>query len=175
MPLVGLVERRHQARALGAHFGEIRLDMAQAALRRGQTRLGLGQLARQTGGVGARFVERHLLRALLVFGHQQPLARGVDVGFDRDDALVGGGKPLVEAVVLVAQRFVLAGFLRQTLLQFGDLRAAGGDVDGDLSLGGFGVAQQALRGGEFLAQRLALLVEAAVFLSSSATSLRSLP
>jgi hypothetical protein len=98
------------------------------------------------------------LRALLVLGHQQPLARGIEVGFERDNSLVGGGQPFVEPAIFFAQRLVFTGLLREALLQLGDLGTAGGDIDGDLGLGGLGRAQQALRGGELLAQRLAFLV-----------------
>ena len=156
--LVGFVERADQPRAFVVDLGEIGFDVAQAALRGVQARLGLGQLARQPGGFGARLVERGLLRALLVLGHQQALARGVEIGFERDDALVGGGEPLVEPAVLLAQRLDFAGLLREAGFQVDDLGAAGGDIDGDLGLGGFDRAQQVLRGGEFLAQRAALLV-----------------
>ena len=102
--LVGLVERADQPRAFVIHLGEIGFDVAQAALRGVEARLGLGQLARQAGGFRARLVERALLRALLVLGHQQALARGIEIGFERDDALVGGDQPLVEPAVLLAQR-----------------------------------------------------------------------
>ena len=104
MTLVGLVERGDQPRAFGVDLGEIGFDVAQAALRGVEAGLGLGQLARQPGGVGARLVERGLLRALLVLGHQQALARGIEVGFERDDALVGDGEPFVEPAVFLAQR-----------------------------------------------------------------------
>ena len=118
-------------------LGEIGFDVAQAALRGVEARLGLGQLARQPGGLRARLVERSLLRALLVLGHQQALARGVEIGFERDDALVGDGEPLVEPAVLLAQRLAFAGLLREPGFQVDDLGAAGGDIDGDLGLGGF--------------------------------------
>jgi hypothetical protein len=50
--------------------------------------------------------------------------RAIEIGFERDDALIGGGEPLVEAVVLLAQRFALADLMRELRFQIGDLRAA---------------------------------------------------
>ena len=157
--LVALVERADQTGAFVVHFGEIAFDMAQAALRGAQAGFGLGQLARQARRVGIHLVERGLLGALLVVGHQQALARGVKVGFKGDDALVQSGEALVETAVFLAQRLALAGFLRQPAFQIGDLGAAGGDIDGDLGLGRFDRAQKALRGGQFLAQRAAFVLE----------------
>ena len=126
--------------------------------------LGLGQLALQPRGLCARLVEHDLLRALLVLGHQQFLARIVEIGFERDDALVGGGEPLVEPAVLLAQRLAFADFLRELGVEVGDLRAPGGDVDGDLGAGRFRRAQQILRIGEFVAQIVALALRGGEFL-----------
>jgi hypothetical protein len=37
-----------------------------------------------------------MLRALLIIGYQQPLTRGGDIGFERDNALFGGDQPFIE-------------------------------------------------------------------------------
>ena len=107
-------------------FGEIGFDVTQAALHGVEARFGFGQLARQARGFGARLVEQDLLRALFVLGHQQALARGVEVGFERDDALVGGDQPFVEAAVLLAQRDGISPVsCARRDFQIGDLGARG--------------------------------------------------
>ena len=84
MAFLGFVERADKAIAFGGDLGEIGFDVAQPALRGVQAGFGLGQFARQARRFGAGLVERSLLRALFVFGHQQALARAVEVGFERD-------------------------------------------------------------------------------------------
>ena len=125
--LVGLFDRGCEPGALAGRVGEVRFDLAQAALNGVETGFCLRQLARQ------------------------PLARGIEVGFKRDHALVGGDQPFVEAAVLLAQRIGFAGLLRETRFQVGDLGAARVDVDGDFGPGRFQRAQLGLRGGEVLA------------------------
>ena len=120
-----------------------------------QARFGFRQLAGESRGFGTGLVEQGLLRALFVLGHQQALARGIEIGFERNDALVGGGKPLVEPLVLLAQRLGLAGLSCELRFQLDDLSAAGGDFDGRLGAGGFSGAQQIPRVEEVLAQVLA--------------------
>ena len=172
---VGLVEGRGEAGAFGVGFDEIGFDVAQAALRGVEAGFGFGQLARQAGGFGARFVERGLLRALFVLGHQQPLARGIDIGFERDDALVGGGsrsssrrfssRSVLFSPVCCARRYSSSAICAR--------RAA-------ISMAISALVVSSVR------NRLCVvasswrsvwhsLSEAAVFFSSSATSLRSLP
>ena len=109
--LVGFVEGRDETRAFCRSFDEVGFDVTQAALRGAKRSFGLVKLARQAGVFGARFVERGLLRALFVFGRQQTLARCIEVGFELDNALFGGGEAFVEPAVLFAQRLVLAGLL----------------------------------------------------------------
>jgi hypothetical protein len=99
-----------------------------------------------------------LLGALFVLGDQQALARAVEIGFERDDVLVGGGEPFVEADVLVAQRLCLADLLRELHFQIDDLCAARRDINGDFGASCFCHAQQALRVGEVLTQVAALLL-----------------
>jgi hypothetical protein len=149
--LVGLFERGCEPGALAGRVGEVRFDLAQAALHGVEAGFGLRQLARQSRAFRARVAEQGLLRALFVVGQRQPLARGIEVGFKRDHALVGGDQPFVEAAVLFAQRIGFAGLLRETRFQVGDLGAARGDVDGDFGPGRFQRAQLGLRGGEVLA------------------------
>jgi hypothetical protein len=53
VPLIDFVERGREPVTLGGEFGEIGLDVAQAALRGIEARLGLGELARKLGGLAA--------------------------------------------------------------------------------------------------------------------------
>jgi hypothetical protein len=158
---IGLFKRAGEPRALGIHLGEIGLHVTQAALRGVEARFGFGQLARQSCGFRARSVERGLLRALFVLKHQQPLAPGIEFGFERDDALLGGGEPLVEPAVLVAQRVGFPGLLRQARFQIGDLHAAQATRPG--------LPVQLVRGG---GSRAGIGFRTSKFFSSSATSLR---
>ena len=152
--LVDLVQRGDQPGTLDIGFVDGGFGVAQAALHGVEARFGFGQLARHAGDFGARFVELALLRAFFVVGDQQPLARGAEIGFERDHAFFGDHQPLVEAAVFVAQGGAFAGALRQIRFEIGDLRARGGEIDGEVGLGRLQRAQQALRGGEILAQRL---------------------
>ena len=84
--------------------------------------------------------------------------------FKRDDALVGIGQPLIEPAVFLAQCLAFAGLLRKPGFEIDDLRAPGGNIDGDFSLGGFQRAQKVLGCGELLAQRLTFFFREARFL-----------
>ena len=90
-------------------------------------------------------------------------------------ALVGRRQPFVQTAIFLAQRLSFACLLRKPRFEIDDLRAPGGNVDGNLGLCGFKRSQQVLRRGELLAQRLTFFLRKDAFFSSSATSLRSLP
>ena len=173
--LVELVEGGDKPGALDARFVDARFRVTQTALHRVEARFGFGHLARQARGLHARFVEQDMLRALLIIGYQQPLTRGGDIGFERDNALFGGDQPFIEPAVLLAQCEAFPRPLREIRFQIGDLRAPGGEVDGEIGLGRFQRMQQTLRGGKILALRLAFAFRGGQFFSMSPTSLRNLP
>ena len=144
--LVRFIERSRKPRPFGIKFGDSAFHMAQTPLRRCQTGLGLDEFAGDAGDFGAHFVERNLLRPLFVFEHQQPLARSIELGFERHHALIRCRKPLIKPAVFFAQRLAFAGLLGKPRFEIDDLRAPCGDIDGDLCFRSLERTKQVLRG-----------------------------
>ena len=84
-----------------------------------------------------RLVDRDLQRTLFVFQQRQSFAHVGDVALELHIALFGDFELLLQRAAVLDQRTVLRGFLRQPVLEFGDLGAVVGDFIGEFELRAF--------------------------------------
>ena len=119
--LAGLVERGGEPAAFGIGFREAGFDLAELGAGRGQRVLALGKPAGEAGGLVERLIDRDLQRAFLVVEQRQLLARGGQLALELHGTLLGAVELVLQRTAALAQGAALRAFLRQLVLDLGDL------------------------------------------------------